>query len=206
MNKLFKKLCFAAGLFGAMSVMANAAGNVDAGRDKTAVCAGCHGADGNSAMGNFPKLAGQGEKYLVKQMDDVKGGLRVIPEMTGLLDNLSDKDIEDIAAFYAAQKVIVSQAKPETVELGRALFRSGNAARGVAACAGCHGPAGLGIALASYPALGGQHAAYIAKQLYAFRKGERANDGDTRIMRSVAARLSDDEIDALANYISGLEL
>lgn len=204
MNKLFKSLCVAAGLFGAMSVMADTAGNVESGKAKTAVCAGCHGMDGNSAAPNFPKLAGQGAEYLVKQLGDIKEKRRTVVEMTGLLDALTDQDLNDIAAFYSAQKMSLGQANEELVKVGAPLYRAGNMANKVAACAACHGPTGAGIALAKYPALGGQHADYIATQLHKFRKGERTNDGDTRIMRAIAAKLSDDEIKSVASYISGL--
>lgn len=204
MNKLFKSLCLAAGLFGAVSVMAETTGNVDAGKEKTAVCAGCHGVDGNSTMPNFPKLAGQGAEYLVKQLKDVKSGARTVVEMTGLLDALTDQDLNDIAAYFSAQKITLGQANQELVKVGAPLYRAGNMANKVAACAACHGPTGAGIVLAKYPALGGQHADYIAVQLHKFRKGERTNDGDTRIMRTIAAKLSDDEIKAVANYVSGL--
>lgn len=181
-----------------------AAGDAEAGKAKTAVCASCHAADGNSAVASFPKLAGQGEKYLLKQMKDVLEGNRVIVEMTGILDGLSEQDLADIAAFYAAQSISLGQADPELAKKGEKLYRAGNPAKNVAACMACHGPAGKGIDLAVFPALGGQHAEYTSKQLMLFRSGERMNDGDARMMRSIAARLSDKEIEALANYISGL--
>ena len=202
MNKVLLSMLLAAGL--ASSFNAVAGGDAAAGKDKTAVCAGCHGADGNSAAANFPKLAGQGEGYLIKQMNDVKSGARPIVEMTGLLDNLSEQDFADIAAFYASQKSSVGQAKAELVEEGGKIYRAGIPAKNVAACTACHGPAGAGMSLAKFPALGGQHADYTALQLKKFRSGERANDGDSRIMRSIAARLSDREIEAVSSYISGL--
>lgn len=188
----------------ASSFHAFAAGDAAAGQGKTAVCAGCHGTDGNSAAGTFPKLAGQGAPYLVKQLNDIKSGARPIVEMTGLLDALSEQDLEDIAAYYASQKIVIGQAKAELVEEGQKIYRSGIPAKSVAACTACHGPAGAGMSLAKFPALGGQHADYTADQLKQFRSGERANDGDSRIMRSIAARLSDREIEALSSYISGL--
>jgi cytochrome c553 len=151
MNRLIRDLALAAGLFGAITVMAQAAGSAEAGQAKTALCAGCHGADGNSAVSSFPKLAGQGEKYLLKQMRDVKSGARVIPEMTGMLDGLTEQDLEDIAAYFSAQKMVVAQARADGIEQGRSLYRAGNPATGVAACFACHGPAGLGIELAVFP-------------------------------------------------------
>ena len=189
------------GLIGSFGV---SAADIEAGKAASAVCAGCHGADGNSAVGNFPKLAGQGAKYLVKQMDDIKSGARSVVEMTGLLDGLSTQDFNNLAAFYQSQTMSGGQAKKDLVEKGEALYRAGNPATSVAACTACHGPTGAGIEMAAFPALAGQQADYVAKQLKNFRSGERANDGDTRVMRSVSARLSDKEIEALASYISGL--
>ncbi|MDX1734472.1 MAG: c-type cytochrome [Halioglobus sp.] len=193
---------------GAFAAEAMPAGNADAGKDQTAVCSACHGADGNG-VSPFPKLAGQGEKYLYKQLRDVRDGARVIPTMIGQLDGKSDQDLADIAAFYASQAATGGQTDPELLELGEKVYRSGVAERGVAACAGCHSPSGRGNAPAGYPALAGQHAQYIADQLRAYRKGYedptgRTNDGDTRIMRTTAFGLSDKEIEALASYVSGL--
>lgn len=179
-------------------------GNANAGQGKTAVCGACHGADGNSLVPGFPKLAGQGERYLLKQMQDIKGGKRVVIEMTGMLASLGDQDLADIAAYYAAQKSSVGAADETQVVLGEALFRGGKLSNGVPACTGCHSPDGVGNAQAGFPHLGGQHADYIKKQLTAYRRGERSNDGDTMVMRSIAAKLSDQDIEALAQYIQGL--
>lgn len=190
-----------AGLVGSFGA---SAADIEAGKAAAAVCAACHGADGNSAVGSFPKLAGQGAKYLAKQMQDIKSGKRAVVEMTGLLDGLSTQDMNNIAAFYQSQTMSGGQAKKELVEKGETLYRAGNPATNVAACTACHGPTGAGIELAVFPALAGQHADYVAKQLKNFRSGERTNDGDTRVMRSVAARLSNKEIEALASYIAGL--
>ncbi|GAA5315957.1 MAG: c-type cytochrome [Candidatus Pelagadaptatus aseana] len=192
-----------------------AAGDAAAGEGKAVMCAACHGADGNSAAPSFPKLAGLGEKYLTKQMLDVKNGNRQIPEMTGMLDNMSEQDLADIAAFFNSKTTqlsgskemevqVNSGAKVDALALGEKLYRGGNAEVGVPACTGCHSPKGLGNDPAGYPRLSGQHAAYIEKQLKDFRAGNRVNDGDTRVMRSVAANLSDADIAALANYIAGL--
>jgi len=204
MNKFLMGVLAVVGLGTSLIVSAQTMGDAEAGKDKAAACAGCHGADGNSSVPNFPKLAGQGEKYLVKQMNDVQSGARVIVEMTGILDGLTEKDFQDIAAYYSSQSVTIGQAKKELVPEGQTLYRDGNPATKVAACTACHGPTGKGMDLAGFPSLGGQHAEYIAKQLKMFRNGERANDGDTRMMRSVAARLSDREIEAVSSYISGL--
>ena len=193
-----------------------AAGDAAEGKNKVAVCSACHGADGNSPAPNFPSLAGQNEKYIIKQLNDVKAGPekggRMIAEMTGIVAGLSDQDIADIAAFYASQTIQGKAAKADLVAKGEAVFRGGNLRKGVAACTGCHGPSAKGNKGAGYPALAGQHAAYLEKQLKAFRlaadepraQGARINDGDTRIMRDIASGLSDLEIRAVASYISGL--
>jgi len=201
MRNIFTSILLVVGLVSSFSASAT---DVEAGKSASASCAGCHGADGNSAVGSFPKLAGQGAKYLVKQMNDIKSGARSAVEMTGILDGLSAQDFNNIAAFYQSQTMSGGQAKKDLVEKGEDLYRAGNPATNVAACTACHGPTGAGIELAVFPALAGQHADYVAKQLKNFRSGDRANDGDTRVMRSVVARLSDKEIEALASYISGL--
>lgn len=196
----------------AVAPFALSAGNADAGKAKATTCAACHGADGNSPAPNFPKLAGLGEKYLAKQINDIKTGNRTVAEMTGMVDALSAQDIEDIAAYYSSQKRQLSGAKDVKLDLGERIYRAGNISTGVPACIGCHSPAGNGNSPAGYPALGGQHTAYLVKQLRAFRTAAhdpedatgRANDGDAAVMRGVAARLTDQELDAVANYISGL--
>ncbi|MDN6855133.1 c-type cytochrome [Pseudomonas sp. CAN2814] len=200
MNKLIVSLLLTLGLVG----VANAAGDAKAGQAKAAVCGACHGADGNSMAPNFPKLAGQGERYLLKQMHDIKDGKRTVLEMTGLLTNLSDEDLADIAAYFSSQNGSIGAADPKLVAQGEALFRGGKLTEGMPACTGCHNPSGLGNAEAGFPHLGGQHAAYTAKQLTAFREGERTNDGDAMIMRSIAAKLSNKDIAAISSYIEGL--
>jgi len=183
---------------------AQAAGNADAGKQKAVACGACHGADGNSLAPTFPKLAGQHEKYLLKQLHDIKSGARNIPTMAGQLDAMSGQDLADIAAYFAAQQASPGAAREELVALGETVYRAGIREKGVAACAGCHSPTGSGNGPAGFPALSGQYADYIAVSLRAFRNDERTNDGDTRIMRDVASRLSDKEIDAVASYASGL--
>ena len=184
--------------------MAQAAGDAEAGQGKVAVCGACHGADGNSPAPNFPKLAGQGERYLLKQLHDIKSGNRQVVEMTGMLDNLSDQDLEDIAAYFSSQKMSVGAADPKLVQRGEALFRGGKLEEGMPACTCCHSPNGAGLAAAAFPHLGGQHAQYVAKQLTDFREGNRTNDGDSMIMRSIAAKLSNKDIEAVSSFIQGL--
>jgi cytochrome c553 len=181
-----------------------AQGNAEAGQAKTAVCAACHGPTGNdSLLPNVPKLGGQGERYLTKQMQDIKSGARNVPLMAGMLNALSDQDIADVAAYFASQPAPQGAVDPAKRELGEALFRAGNAAIGVAACTACHAPNGAGNHAAGYPALSGQDVAYTELQLKAFRAGERAND-EAEVMRTTAARLNDAEIAALASFVSGL--
>lgn len=179
-------------------------GDAAAGESKAAVCAACHGADGNSDVASNPKLAGQNQRYTLKQLRDIKSGARVVPLMTGLLDNLNDQDLMDLAAFYAEQEKTLQGADPDLVALGESIYRSGISDLGVAACSACHSPTGSGIAQAGFPALSGQHAEYIATQMRDFRSGERDNDGDAAPMRIVSERLTDAEIEALASYVSGL--
>jgi len=187
-----------------IGAQAQTAGDAAAGERKSAVCAACHGADGNSELGSNPKLAGQNVRYLVKQMTDIKEGNRTVALMTGLLDNMSEQDLEDIAAYYAEQEHTIQGADPALVELGSSIYRGGIADLGVAACTACHGPAGDGVAQAGFPSISGQHAEYTATQLKAFRAGERTNDGDSAPMRTVSERLTDREIEALASYMAGL--
>ena len=167
------------------------------------VCAGCHGADGNSGVPANPTLAGQHAGYTAKQLANFKSGERKNAIMQGMVAALSPQDMLDLGAFYARQ-----QAKPrpandkELALIGQNLYRAGNAAVGLPACAGCHSPNGAGIP-AQYPRLAGQHVDYTVAQLRAFRAGERGNDMN-KVMRTIAGRLSDREMQALAEYVSGL--
>ena len=190
-------------------------GNITAGETKSASCAACHSADGNSPTPLFPKLAGLGEKYLFKQLQDIQSKKRDIPQMTGLLDGMQAQDLRDIAAYYNSKTLQISGAKSievqinsgvkvDGLELGERIFRAGNHSSGVPACTGCHSPRGLGNEPAGYPRLSGQYAEYIEAQLKAFRNGDRTNDGDSKVMRQVAQYMSDAEITAVANYIAGL--
>ncbi|MBM7062555.1 cytochrome c4 [Pseudomonas sp. UL073] len=209
MNKVLVSLLLTLGITG----MAHAAGDAEAGKNKAAVCGACHGPDGNSVAPNFPKLAGQGERYLLKQLKDIKAGTapdakpeqgRKVLEMTGILANFNDQDLADLAAYFASQKMGVGAADPALVKRGEALFRGGNLADGTPACTGCHSPNGAGNAAAGFPHLGGQHAQYVTKQLTDFREGNRTNDGDSMVMRTIAAKLSNKDIAAVSSYIQGL--
>ena len=181
----------------------------DAGRDaaagqvKSALCATCHGADGNSPLPENPKLAGQNASYIIKQINDYKSGARANAIMTGMVAALSDQDSADIAAWYASQQVTLHGADPESLELGETLYRAGIKQLSVAACSACHSPTGNGNAPAGFPSLSGQHPEYTLLQLKAFRSGERQND-QSSMMRAVVERLTDQELEALASYVSGL--
>lgn len=184
-------------------------GNAEAGKGNVVVCGACHGADGNSAA-PFPKLAGQGEKYLLKQLRDIRDGARPIATMVGQLDNKSDQQLADIAAYYASQSRTGGRTDPDLLALGGKIYRGGISERNVAACTACHSPTGAGNAPAGFPALAGQHAQYVADQLRAYRKGNddptgRTNGGDAKIMRTTAAGLSDKEIEAVSSYVAGLK-
>ena len=178
-------------------------GDAAAGQAKSALCATCHGADGNSQLSINPKLAGQNAGYLVKQLKDYKSGARVNPTMTAMVAALTDQDVLDIAAWYSSQQVSLLGADPETLELGETLYRAGIKDLSVAACSACHSPTGNGNGPAGFPSLSGQHSEYTLLQLKAFRAGERQNDSSA-MMRSVVERLTDKELEALASYVSGL--
>jgi len=167
------------------------------------VCAACHGVDGNSLLPANPSLAGQHADYVYKQLVEFKSGARVNAIMAGMVANLSPDDMHNLAAYYSSQTPRKTGARDkDAVEQGRKLYRGGNASNGTAACAGCHSPDGAGIP-AQFPRLANQHPDYVIAQLKAFRAGERANDPN-QMMRSTAAKLSDKDIAALAQYVSGL--
>ena len=180
-----------------------AAGDIAAGKQKSATCAACHGADGNSANPEWPKLAGQNEKYLVKQLVDFKEGKRENPLMSGPVAPLNKQDMEDLAAYFASQSGTPGSAEPNQLELGEMIYRGGNLETGVAACMGCHSPTGVGNAAAAFPQLSGQHSKYTSTQLRHFRDNVRAND-QANMMRTVAGKMTVEEIEAVSQYIAGL--
>src|SRR5262249_36505034 len=172
------------------------------------VCAACHAADGNSVAPTNPKIAGQFAEYLQKQLGDFKAQpgkkpARDNPIMTPMAANLSDDDIQSVAAYYAGQKLRpASAADKDLAALGQKIWRGGIVASNVPACGGCHGPAG-GRVSGPYPRLAGQFAEYVAAQLKGFKDGARSNDPNA-IMRGVAARMTEREIQAVAQYAAGL--
>ena len=204
MKKVILSLIVPLGVSLGISGLAFAKGDAEAGKAKTATCTACHGATGVSAAPIYPNLAGQGKRYLVKQMKDIKSGNRSVPEMAPFIGSWTDQDIEDIAAFYASQPAAKGVADPEMVALGEKLFRFGDAKKAIPACSACHSPTGQGNSLAGFPHISGQHPDYTAKQLKDFREGVRVNDGDTKTMQMIAEKLSNKDVKALASYISGL--
>ncbi|MFZ5843252.1 MAG: c-type cytochrome [Pseudomonadota bacterium] len=207
-----KKLFALAAVVASFAVMASTAqaGDAAAGKAKSAVCAACHGADGNSATPMWPKLAGQNEAYLLKQLKEFKKGMetqgaqgRFEPSMSPMAAPLSETDMADLAAYFASQKVQYAGVKKEYLEVGQKLYRGGDMARGVPACTACHGPDGKGMGSAQFPAVGGQQIDYTINQLKAFRAGQRKNDPNG-MMRGAAKNLTDEQIVALANYLVGL--
>jgi cytochrome c553 len=174
-----------------------------AGKAKSESCAGCHGVDGNASAPIFPKLAGQHVSYLSKQLHEFKSQKRVDQAvMNAMAESLKDEDIADISAWFAAQKI-----KPEPAEkndLGQKVYRSGLASKAIPACAACHGPKGEGNPTSVYPALAGQFSSYVAKSLHDYKAGERNSDPNA-IMRTIANRLSDEEINAVSDFVSGLQ-
>lgn len=182
-------------------------GDVEAGRvlaSKT--CVSCHGEDGNTAMPGYPHIAGQNARYLFRQMKLMRDGDRDPKVMLGQLDNMTDQDLRDMAAFYASQGSKVGQASREGIELGEAIYRGGILAKQVAACTACHAPDGSGNALAGFPSLSGQTPEYVVEQLKAYREGQRRTDADDYegMMRHTAVNMTDAEIAAVANYVLGL--
>ena len=175
-------------------------GDPAAGKAKTETCGSCHGPDGNPSAPVFPKLAGQHVSYLSKQLHVFKSQKRADQAvMNAMAEALSDQDIADISAWFSSNKI-----KPEPAEkndLGQKIYRTGIPAKSVPACAACHGPKGEGNPTSVYPALGGQYSSYVSKNLHDFKAGERPNE----IMQSIASRLSDDEVNAVSDYISGLQ-
>jgi len=180
-----------------------AAGDAAKGKEKSATCTACHGADGNSTNPLWPKLAGQHANYIEKQLNDFHDKNRNDATMSAMVAPLSPEDIKDLAAYYSEQAAKPGAGDEKKVSLGRDIYKGGNLTTKVTACAACHGPTGMGNPAANYPRVSGQHAAYVVKQLKDFKKGDRANDSSS-IMRSIAKRMSDEEIEAVSEYMAGL--
>lgn len=182
---------------------AHAAGDAAAGKTKSQTCAACHGPDGNSVNPIWPKIAGQHASFIAKQLQDFKAGARKDPTMTAMAAPLSEQDVLDLAAYFSSQSVGIGSANAEKAALGKKLYQGGNMEKGISACMACHGPTGAGNPGAKFPSLSGQHQAYVIKALQDFRAGVRGNDLNG-MMRDVAAKMSDAEIEAVAEYVTGL--
>ena len=182
------------------------AGDAVAGKAKSAACGGCHGFDGNSQIVMYPKLAGQNEAYIIKQIKDFKAdSTRKNEIMKSMVAALSDEDAADIGAYFQAQSLSAAATFDETkIAAGRELYKGGNLQTGLPACQACHGPKGSGTAGIGYPQLGGQYVDYTLAQLKAFKDGSRMND-DKELMRSVVKNMSEEDMIAVANYIASLK-
>jgi cytochrome c553 len=206
MKKLGLLVCLTLG----MSTLAFAEGNAEAGKAKTTTCTACHSTDGNSLIPMNPKIAGQHEGYLVKQLTEFRLASRTGGQegrnnavMNGMAAALTDQDIADLAAYFSSQDQKPGETPEDVIEAGQALYRGGNAETGLTSCISCHGPDGKGMGLAGFPVISGQHADYTMAQLKGFRDGTRANDLNG-MMRDIASKLSDEEIEILAKYLGGL--
>lgn len=190
-------------LSGLVSFTANAA-DIEAGKAKSAVCAACHGADGNSANAAWPSLAGQHATYIYKQLQDFKEGRRNDATMAGMVALLNDEDMKNVAAYFESQQPKAVTFDPDMIELGENIYRGGITETSVAACMSCHSPSGKGNGPAGWPSLKGQHPEYLVLQMQNFKQGLRANDSG-EMMRNVVVRMSDREMKSVAAYIAGIE-
>ncbi|MCE9680444.1 cytochrome c4 [Shewanella sp. AS1] len=205
-----KKLAIALSVLAILSTPAIAAGDAAAGKNKSIVCSACHGVDGNSMIDMYPKIAGQHEAYLNKQLHELRqaaltGGKegRNDPLMSPMAVALTDQDIDDLSAYFASQTLTTTDVK-DVPALGEQLYKGGDPVRGITACAACHGPDGQGVETAGFPAIAGQHANYIKIQLTKFHGATRNNDLNG-MMQDVAKKLTPEDMDALSKYISSIK-
>ena len=207
MKKLVISMSLVFGLVGTANALE---GNAEAGKAKSATCTACHGTDGNAMVDMYPKIAGQHAEYIYEQLKAFKKGMqsggkegRNDPVMGGMAMPLSDQDMKDLAVFYAGNKMSEGKTPENVVEEGGKLYNFGDGARGIPACTACHGPKGTGMQLAGFPRISFQHAAYTKASLEKFRDGSRSNDKNG-MMRDIAAKLTDKDIDVLSKYLGGL--
>jgi cytochrome c553 len=180
-------------------------GDAQAGAAKAASCYACHGPMGNGAINpEWPKLAGQNSSYIYAQLVAFKSQARKQPIMYAQASALSDDDMKNISAFFAAQAPVPGVASKDSIGVAQSLYRAGDAANGIPACAACHGPTGAGNAAAQFPRLSGQNAKYVSNQLHNYQNGNRSQ-GKAQMMTAIAGKLSDAQIEALASYVSGLQ-
>jgi len=206
-----KKILLSLVLLGASALNTTLAaeGNIDAGKSKSAMCAACHGVDGNSLVPMYPSLAGQSASYVAKQLADFKAGAtsggktgRVDPVMGGMTMALNEQDMRDLGAYFSSQKL--KTAGGETNKVGHSLYFGGDVERGITACVACHSADGQGMSQAGFPALAGQSATYLKSQLEKFRDGTRSNDKNS-MMQNIAFTLEDADIDALVQYMTSIK-
>jgi cytochrome c553 len=180
-------------------------GDAKAGEGKAAACGACHGMDGNATDKQYPKLAGQNEAYIARQLALFKTQKRQNPIMMGFAAPLSEQDMHDVGAYFAGKTSLPGVADEKLLERGQALYRGGDGQLGVPACMACHGPDGRGMAGAGYPQLAGQWADYVQAKLHDWKNGTTwGDDANAKIMPEIARRLGDEDIAALASYVEGL--
>lgn len=205
MKKLTLAFCILTlGSPAASAASANLAGDVAAGKTKSALCAACHGADGNSVNPLWPKLAGQHASVIVQQLKNFQSDARKDPTMSPMAAPLTEQDMLNLAAYFESQKTKIRFASKELLAQGQKIYRGGNKETGVPACMGCHGPKGKGNPAAKYPTVSGQHADYTLKQLKDYKSGARKPKENAIIMRDIALKMSEDEMKAVTNYTQGL--
>ncbi|WP_404342319.1 c-type cytochrome [Pseudoalteromonas mariniglutinosa] len=199
-------------LLGTLSASNAAAfdGDVNAGKEKSATCAACHGPDGNAPVNIYPKIAGQHADYIYKQLKEFKLGMtsggkegRMEPVMSGMAMPLSDQDMKDLSAYFASLNMSEGETPKDVATVGQQLYKAGDAERGIPSCAACHGPRGNGTSLAKFPKISFQHPEYIKAQLEKFRDGTRNNDLNG-MMQDIAKKLTDKDIEVLSKYLGGL--
>ncbi|MCE7566398.1 cytochrome c4 [Aliivibrio fischeri] len=203
-----KKLALILTLLASCSTWAQ--GDIEAGKQKSATCAACHGQEGNSTLTQYPNIAGQHAGYLEKQLKEFKLGMetqgkqgRLEPVMSGMAMPLTEQDIMDLSAYFASLPMADNTTPEEVIPEGKALYLAGDIERGITACVACHGPRGNGTSLSGFPKISGQHADYVKAQLEKFRSADRANDMNA-MMRDIAKKLTDEDIDTLSKYVGGL--
>jgi len=215
MKRVLIALALSAPLFAAVADEATPAaaakdaftqGDAAAGQARAAACFACHGPGGNGAINpDWPKLAGQHSSYIAQQLADFKSARRKNPVMLGQAAALSDDEMKNLGAYFAAQKPVPGVASKDAVAVAQKLYRAGDAGRALPACSACHGPTGAGNAAGQFPRIGGQNSGYAAAQLKSYKAGERGAEGKGQMMAAIASKLTDQEIQALASYISGLQ-
>ena len=201
-----KILIFIIILFTNYSIAAANGGSIEAGKNKSLECAACHMADGNSAVSIWPKIAGQHFGYIYKQLKYFKQGEkgpRYNPIMLGIVGKLSDEDLLDLSAYFSSNKMSSGKALSKHVALGRKIYHGGNIENNIPACAACHDVRGQGNSAGDIPRLSGQHSDYTSDQLNKYKSGERSTDPNA-IMRTIALKMSEEEIKAVSSYIEGL--